>query len=65
MTLFEALGLCPLHLWLEYHEKGRCLECPMEAGVDVGVGWIQHCGHECTGGIENHGAHEEDEDWMF
>ncbi|GHV74884.1 hypothetical protein AGMMS49940_21860 [Spirochaetia bacterium] len=51
-TLYESMGLCPLFLFLEYKEKGNCIHCPMEDGVDTGVGWQYHCWHECTASSE-------------
>ncbi|GHV78584.1 hypothetical protein AGMMS49944_03750 [Spirochaetia bacterium] len=51
-TLYEALGFCPLFLFLEFKEAGNCMGCPMEDGVDIGVGWQHHCGNECTGSVE-------------
>jgi hypothetical protein len=51
-TLYEAVGCCPLLLFLEYKKAGNCMGCPMEDGVDIGVGWQHHCGDECTGAVQ-------------
>ena len=48
-TLYEETGLCPLELWVTYYNNRNCALCPLNNGVDVGVGFITHCGHECTG----------------
>jgi len=59
MTLYEQCGMCPLSLWLEYHENRQCQLCPMEDGVDIGVGWQQHCNYECRGGSAKTSTEEE------
>jgi hypothetical protein len=49
MTLYEATGYCPLQLYLDYRLNNNCINCPFENGVDIGIGWLQHCNGECDG----------------
>jgi hypothetical protein len=53
MTLYEETGYCPLQLFLDYRLNRNCINCPFENGVDIGVGWLQHCDHECVGGLDS------------
>ena len=48
-TLYEETGLCPLELWTTYSINRNCFLCPLNNGVDVGVGFITYCDHRCRG----------------
>jgi hypothetical protein len=52
MTLYEQTGLCPLELWTTYFIKRNCEYCPMNNGVDIGVGFMTHCNQECKVSID-------------
>jgi hypothetical protein len=54
-TLYESSGYCPLFIWIEYYKGKKCQECPFDDGVDIGVGWLSHCGNECGGKLPTGG----------